>query len=375
MIHFRQKAGRRSPGAFQYPGLFFCPERSGKKKDLQNAGAGGIFETENINEPGRWVMNYLAIDIGGTAVKVGLVSEEGKVLGKESYPADFDGYRTPLLETALKGAADFVLRLAPGGGEGLSAAQAAKALGLGGIGISATCLIDTVRGRVAGAHFPNYQGAELKKSFEERFGLETRVVNDANSAALAELWTGNMKGCRDAILITLGTGIGGGIIVNGELLNGAHGFAGEVGHVSIKKDGPLAAYGNRGGYEEYASTKALVKRVEARLIEENRELPVEGLSGRSVFALVAQGDPLVTQVLSEWMDDILVGIENLIYIFDPERIVIGGGISAEEKMLIQPLEKRLKEHLMPTYRADIRVVPAVHHNDAGLIGAVYSFVN
>lgn len=319
-------------------------------------------------------MNYLAIDIGGTAVKVGLVSDQGEVLCKAAYPADFDGYRTPLLETALKGAEQFLAAHAPEGGE-KTGEEAARALGLGGIGISATCLIDTVRGRVAGAHFPNYQGAELKKNFEARIGLETRVVNDANSAALAELWTGSMKGCREGILLTLGTGIGGGIIVNGKLLNGAHGFAGEVGHISIKKDGPLAAYGNRGGYEEYASTKALVRRVEARLIEENLEMPVEGVNGRWIFDRIGKGDQLVKGVLEDWMNDILVGIENLVYIFDPELVVIGGGVSAQEELLIRPLEKKLKEHLMPSYREDIRVVPAVHHNDAGLIGAVYSFVN
>ena len=148
-----------------------------------------------------------------------------------------------------------------------------------------------------------------------------------------------------------------------------------MGHISIKKDGPLAAYGNRGGYEEYASTKALVRRVEARLIEENLEMPAEGVNGRWIFERIGKGDKLIKGVLEDWMHDILVGIENLVYIFDPELVVIGGGVSAQEELLIRPLEKKLKEHLMPSYREDIRVVPAVHHNDAGLIGAVYSFVN
>ena len=319
-------------------------------------------------------MHYLAVDIGGTAVKVGLVSATGGVLNKASYPADFDGYKTPLQETALKGAEEFVRRMseAKGGGEG-AMKQMVKALELQGIGISATCLIDTVKGRVAGAHIPNYQGAELKKHFEETFGLETRVINDANSAALAELWTGSLKGCKNGILLTIGTGIGGGIIADGKLLSGAHGFAGEVGHMSIKKDGPLAAYGNRGGYEEYASTKALLRRVEERLMEEGLPLPEEGLSGHWVFEQADRGDALMEQILNEWIEDLMVGIENLVYIFDPERVVLGGGVSAQEKWLIKPLEERLHKKLMHAYQEHIRVLSATHLNDAGLIGAVYSF--
>ena len=318
-------------------------------------------------------MNYLAVDIGGTAVKVGLVTSKGEILSKASYPANFDGYETPLQKTALQATEQFLRQLSANDGE-RPIKQIAGALGLGGIGISATCLIDTVKGRVCGAHIPRYEGAELKKSFEEHFGLESRVVNDANSAALAELWTGRLKGCQNGILLTLGTGIGGGIIVDGKLLAGAHGFGGEVGHISIKKDGPLAAYGNRGGYEEYASTKALLGRLEARLIEEELPLPEEGLSGHWVFKQAEKKNPLILQVLKEWIEDIAVGIENLVYIFDPEIIVIGGGVSSQEKCLIKPLEKRLKEGLMHAYREDIRLVAARHGNDAGLLGAVYLFV-
>ena len=319
-------------------------------------------------------MHYLAVDIGGTAVKVGLVSASGSVLNKASYPASFDGYKTPLQETALKGAEDFVRQMAEARGLAESKTKnMARALELKGIGISATCLIDSEKGKVVGAHIPNYQGAELKKLFEEAFGLETRVINDADSAALAELWTGSLKGCRNGILLTIGTGIGGGIIVNGGLLSGAHGFAGEVGHMSIKMDGPLAAYGNRGGYEEYASTKALLRRAEERLMEEALPLPEEGLSGHWLFEQVDRGDTLMKQILTEWIDDLAVGIENLIYIFDPERVVLGGGVSAQEKWVIKPLEKRLKKSIMHAYREHIRVMPATHRNDAGLIGAVYSF--
>lgn len=318
-------------------------------------------------------MMYLAVDIGGTAVKVGLVDGEGCVESSQAYPSAFDGYQTPLLETALEAATDFLGGLASAGAESALPRQIIQDLDIQGIGISAACLIDTVKGRVAGSHIPNYQGAELKKRFEAQFGLETRVINDANSAALAELWTGSLKGCQNGILLTLGTGIGGGIIVDGKLLSGAHGFAGEVGHISIKKDGPLAAYGNRGGYEEYASTKALLRRVEERLMEESLPLPEEGLSGHWVFEQLEKKYPLVQQVFAEWMEDIVVGIENLIYIFDPEIVVIGGGVSAQGKWLVHPLEKKLKERIMPNYRADIRLVEATHHNNAGLIGAVYSF--
>ena len=109
-------------------------------------------------------------------------------------------------------------------------------------------------------------------------------------------------------------------------------------------------------------------------MEEGLPLPEEGLSGHWVFEQADRGDALMKQILQDWIEDLMVGIENLVYIFDPERVVLGGGVSAQEKWIIKPLEERLHKNLMHAYQEHIRVLPATHLNDAGLIGAVYSFV-
>ena len=321
-------------------------------------------------------MYYLAVDIGGTEVKIGIVTDEGRVLKKTAVSADFDDYKTPLMQTALNGAADFVRTLAEE--KRLTAGsvrQAAETLGIRGIGISTTGMIDKLNGRVAGAagHIPNYQCSELKKEFEALFGLETRVINDANSAAVAEHWTGSAKGCGNALVLTLGTGIGGGIIVNGKILEGAHGYAGEVGHITVKKDGPVTPCGNRGTFEFYGATKALVLKAEEHFRAAGLPVPDEGLNGRMIFEAAASGNDTAQTLLDEWIGDISVGIIDLIYIFDPEIVVIGGGVSAQEELLIRPLEKKVRADLMPVFAEKLKMVPAAHHNDAGMIGAVYSF--
>ena len=322
-------------------------------------------------------MKFLAVDIGGTEVKIGIVTDEGKVLKKTEVSANFDNYETPLMQTALKGAADFVCTLADETQAGaVSPQSAAAALGICGIGISTTGMIDKLRGRVAGAagHIPNYQGSELKQEFEALFGLETRVINDANSVAVAEYWTGSAKGCDNALILTLGTGICGGIIVNGKILEGAHGYAGEVGHITVKKDGPVTPCGNRGTFEFYGATKALVLKAEERFRAAGLPVPDDGLNGKKIFEAAALGNETARGLLQEWIGDISVGIIDLIYIFDPEIVVIGGGVSAQEELLIRPLEDKVRADLMPVFAEKLKMVPAAHHNDAGMIGAVHSFV-
>ena len=333
-------------------------------------------------------MNYLAVDIGGTEVKIGLINNRGEVLAKTSVPADFDNYETPLLKTSLNGAVRFVDGMAhhlaeeekARGEEPLPAgtpAEAAAMLGIRGVGVSSTGMIDKLRGRVAGAagHIPNYLGAELKECFEAAFGVETHVINDANSAAVAEHWTGSARGCDNALVLTLGTGIGGGIIVNGRILEGAHGYAGEVGHITVKKDGPMTPCGNRGTFEFYGATKALVRHAEERFRAAGLPVPEHGLNGRRIFEEVRDGNETAAAVVRDWIDDIAVGIVDLIYIFDPEIVVVGGGVSAQEELLIKPLAARVRESLMPVYAEKFKMVAATHGNDAGMIGAVYSFVH
>ena len=198
--------------------------------------------------------HYLGIDIGGTAVKLGIVDEAGRVLAKAEESVSFDGYRTPILTTVLKAAQAFL------------AAQSVPAESLAGIGVSATGQIDSRKGIVAGTcgSLPNYIGAPIKAELEKTFGLPVTVANDANCMTLGEVWVGAAQGCTDVIGVTLGTGVGGGILTGGRLLEGARGLGGELGHYRTHAlDGVDCTCGAKGCWERYAATTALVRAVTA----------------------------------------------------------------------------------------------------------------
>ena len=198
--------------------------------------------------------HYLGIDIGGTAVKLGIVDEAGAVLAKAEESVSFDGYRTPILITVLKAAQAFL------------AAQSVPAESLAGIGVSATGQIDSRKGIVAGTcgNLPNYIGAPIKAELEKTFGLPVTVANDANCMTLGEVWVGAAQGYTDVIGVTLGTGVGGGILTGGRLLEGARGLGGELGHYRTHAlDGVDCTCGAKGCWERYAATTALVRAVTA----------------------------------------------------------------------------------------------------------------
>ena len=162
----------------------------------------------------------LSIDIGGTAAKFGLVTRDGRILARHEASVCFDGYMTPLLETVMREAEAFVAR------EGVK---------LCGVGISATGQIDDREGVVIGTNgkIPGYEGARLCGEARERFGVPAAALNDANAAALGEWFAGRGRGCDHLLMVTLGTGVGGGIVERGQVLGGARGIAGELGHFTL----------------------------------------------------------------------------------------------------------------------------------------------
>ena len=163
---------------------------------------------------------YLGVDIGGTAVKLGLVDENGRVLRRAERSVSFDGYKTPILDTVQAAIHEFLTADAPR---------------LEGIAVSATGQIDSRRGVVAGTcgNFPGWIGVDIKGTLERAFGLPVTVANDANCMLLGEVWAGAAKDCTDVIGVTLGTGVGGGILTGGRLLEGARGLGGELGHFRL----------------------------------------------------------------------------------------------------------------------------------------------
>lgn len=299
---------------------------------------------------------YFGIDIGGTAVKLGIVDETGKVLCKGEQSVNFDGYQTPVLDTVRKAAKEFLT------------AQAIPVENLSGIGVSATGQIDSRKGIVAGTcgNFPNYIGSPIKAALEEDFGLPVTVANDANCMTLGEVWVGAAQGCTDVIGVTLGTGVGGGILTGGRLLEGARGLGGELGHYRTHAlDGVLCTCGASGCWERYAATTALVRAAQPR----NHKWR----DGRAIFESAHAGDPIILALLEDWTDEIVQGLAGLVHIFNPQLILIGGGVSAQQELLIEPIARKVRASIMPAFAEGLEIRAAQLHNDAGMVGAVYYF--
>ncbi len=309
-------------------------------------------------------MNYIGIDIGGTAVKIGVIDDNGKVLTHAHYRVNFDGYETPILDTVVKSLRLFLNE------------KSVRPYTLKGICVSATGQVDIHTGIVTGTagHIKNWQGSKIKETLESRFNLPVTVLNDANCAALAEKWIGAAKEVSNAIVVTVGTGIGGGILVNSEILTGFNGLAGELGHFTINCQGNLCTCGNIGCYEQYASTTALVHMVTDAA--DKGLIPGEALhgsqvNGRTVFELLAAHNPAVEDIFEEWLEYVAFGLINLVHIFNPQLILIGGGISVQETLFIKPLEKKVLERVMPAFGRRLEIKAAALGNEAGMIGAVY----
>ena len=299
----------------------------------------------------------LALDIGGTSVKLGLVDERGRVRARREASVSFDGYKTPVLDTALKEARAFLGEIEETG------------VRVAGVGISATGQVDDRTGVVIGTNgkIPGYEGAELARGAREALGLPAHALNDANAAALGECFAGAARGAQNALMVTLGTGVGGGIVLGGEVFGGSRGIAGELGHFTLYQDGPPCPCGKRGCFEHYASTTALVRRA----CEATGE---RGLTGRDVFARASAGDSPVRAALDAWLDDVAAGVSGLVHIFNPEIVLVGGGVSAQEALLLAPLRARVLAQTMPRFAEGLRLERAALGNDAGLIGAARFFM-
>ena len=297
----------------------------------------------------------LSIDIGGTAVKMGLVDHEGAIHARHEASVCFDHYQTPILTTVIREAQAFLAR---------ESAQ------IEGIGVSATGQVDDRAGAVIGTNgkIPHYEGAQIKRDMEAAFGVPVFALNDANAAALGECFAGRAKGVQNVLMVTLGTGVGGGIVLGGRIFGGTRGIAGELGHFTLYQDGPLCPCGKRGCFESYAATTALVRRAKEATGEAD-------MNGRIVFSRAADGDQAMLAVLSAWIDDIAAGISGLVHIFNPQMVLIGGGVSAQEALLIAPLRERVLRSVMPRFAECLQLEAATLGNDAGMIGAARFYLD
>ena len=308
-------------------------------------------------------MNYYAgIDLGGTNTKIGVVDKEGNKIFTTTMKTDsIDGYEISLdrisniLKENLK---EYNIQLTD----------------VGGVGVGVPGPV--VQGRIVKffANFPWPNGLDLAAEFEKRLGLKVKVDNDVNVITLGEMWKGAGKGHGNVLGIAVGTGIGGGIIVDGNLVTGKNGTAGEIGHSKVERDGKLCGCGQKGCWEAYASATGLIREAQGRLIVNKKNKLYEMTKGREleakdIFDAAKDGDEFSLDIVDYEVDYLALGISNLLNTLDPEIIVMGGGVSLAGDFLLDKLRERLKKHTLPSALDGLKIVEAKLGNDAGIIGA------
>lgn len=286
-------------------------------------------------------MKILAFDIGGTEIKYALCDEYFNLSDQKAVPTN-----------AQEGGKAIISRVV----------EIIKSYdGIDRVGISTAGQVNSAKGEIifASDNIPNYTGTKIKETVETETGIPTAVENDVNCAALGESLFGAAKGYSDFICLTYGTGIGGGIFINGELYRGTAFAAGEVGHLITHAGGRKCTCGGEGCYETYASAKALVKSAEKLLSR-----PV---NGKEVFECF--DNPEIRKLIDGWIDEIVIGLKSLIYIFNPSLVVLGGGIM-NENYIIDEINIKLQSSLMLSFK-NVKAVKAAAGNSAGKLGAAY----
>jgi glucokinase len=293
--------------------------------------------------------NVLAgIDLGGTFIKYGLVDSDGKILVKSSTPTP--GGR----QAILKGFAVIVAEL-----RDIASAQRRT---LQAIGVGSPGIVDSEKGKIIGRspNLPGWQGAEVKKKLESTTGLPVAVDNDANVMALAEHRFGSPN-VNSGMYITVGTGIGSGIIIDNRLWRGARFAGAELGHTIIEKNGKQCKCGKRGCLELYANAEAF------RSYYGKKIPPAGGV--RYIFEQAKAGDQQALRAIETAADYLACGIGSALELLNPEVVVIGGGVAAGGEPYFRAIRSRLKSYASSSSLAGLRVLKARLGNDAGLIGA------
>ena len=245
-----------------------------------------------------------------------------------------------------------------------------------GIGFGGPVNFDTQR-IVNSTHVPGWDDCPLPEIVEQHLGVPAIIDNDANVGALGEFTFGAGKNSRHIIYYTVSTGIGAGIIINGEIYRGGNGYAGELGHVPILRDGPQCDCGNRGCLEALCSGTAIGKRATAAVqkhprkgIAITRAANNNPITAKTLFDTARSGDPYARALVDEICTDLGQGLAMAINAFAPNVIVIGGGVSNAGRVLFEPLRRETRRFLMPVHRPNLRIVPAKLKNHSVLLGAV-----
>lgn len=302
---------------------------------------------------------YMGLDVGGTFVKGIIIDEKGKIVCENSVPTVTGEGLADCIETLAE-------TLVLNSGEVFSSIK--------GAGVGCPGLIDSTRGEVVFAGNMNLKNYPLQKLLEEKLNIPVKICNDANAAALGEARFGAGKGYKDSVLITLGTGVGGGIVIGGKLFEGYKSAGAEIGHMVIEHGGAKCTCGRRGCFEAYCSARALTARTKWAMEEDTSSAmwntyTHDTADGRTAFEYM-DTDRTAKQVVNWYLKYLGCGVANIANIFRPQIIMIGGGVAAQGTRLSIPLQDMLnKEIFAGTDYAPVKVECATLGNKAGAFGA------
>ncbi|WP_405174620.1 ROK family protein [Paenibacillus sp. FSL H8-0261] len=305
----------------------------------------------------------VGIDLGGTKIAAALFDSKGTVLNRE------------LMETAGARTAEEVVQRMIGMIRSVSEGRP-----LIGVGLASPGAVNSQDGIVIhGTNLPEWDNVPLKHWMESELGIEVKVVNDANAAAWGEYVRGAGKGSNNMVYVTFSTGIGAGIVMDGELLLGTNSFAGELGHNIIDPHGTECSCGRYGCWEVFASGTAIrdmaLRSMESRtsMITELASRSGEKINSRHVFEAMALKDPVAVEVIERTIHYMAIGLANAVHTFNPDRIVIGGGVSKAGELLFPALREKTEELVMKPYKGTYTIESAGLRDDVGLIGAAALF--
>ena len=307
----------------------------------------------------------IGVDLGGTNLRIAAVDSEGHVLERLQLPAEVGSGPTPVIDVLSDAVMELRERFAVSG---------AKLVGVG-VGVPGIIFLSTGLLKKS-PNLPGWDDFPVKQEIERRIGTKVYLENDANAAALGEAWVGVARNVRHLCLLTLGTGVGGGILINGHILHGADGMAAEVGHMTIETNGPLCGCGNHGCLEQYASATAIVRmaREAVALGRSERLAGVEcenRLTSKRVYETARAGDPVAQEIFVTMGRALGVGIATLINVLNPALVVLGGGVAAAWDAFAPAMFDELPRRCYIHREIPVRIERAQLGNDAGLVGAAY----
>lgn len=287
----------------------------------------------------------LSFDIGGTSIKYGVLDLEGNILWKDEMSTEAHLGGNHIIEKVKMKIEQVIVKET-----------------VIGVAVSTAGVVDSINGVILEASdaIKGYKGQKIKQSIEETFNLKTTVENDVNCAALGEVWKGAGREKKNIFCITIGTGVGGCSVVDGKVLRGNSFSSGEIGYLNINGD----------DLNKTGSTSGMINRVIKRKNVNNNDI-----NGKIVFDLAKQGDRICIEEIDTMVDNVSSAMAIIAYIVNPEVIILGGGVTKQKEYLLPLFKEKVNDKVIPYVSGHLDIKLAELENDAGIIGAVYNFIN